>query len=493
MGFQWRRRRSSFAPQVRNLSKVAVMDRPSSAANSERDTTHRRGLPVATPSLWRRVLAITSLVSLTVVAVLIALFLLQQPLLLFGGLLGLALVGAGGWWLVTERNPRRAIGIAGVLAGLLVIGVAVLQVHARGEGGLWRLGLLLAVLALAVASARAALVPDLHELDRMRSGRVQPQHPVLICNPKSGGGKVAQFGLVDMAADMGIEVVMLEPGSDLAQLAHDAIARGADCLGMAGGDGSQALVASIAVEHGVPFVCISAGTRNHFALDLGLDRADPRRGLIALVDGVERWVDYATVGDRLFVNNVSLGIYATIVQEDDYRDAKLETTTALLPELLGRQAESFDLQFTAADGQEVDGAFLIMVSNNPYVLGPSLDISQRRAMDSGVLGVVAVNAATGADAAKLVTAAALGLSKTSREVHAFEAERFEVRSRSGHALAGVDGESLDLPTPLQFRIHPGGLRLLVPADDVLAAAKRRARAVSFTALVSVARGRPPER
>jgi hypothetical protein len=176
---------------------------------------------------------------------------------------------------------------------------------------------------------------ELHEIDRLRAGHVRPQRPVLICNPKSGGGKVESFGLIAQADDMGIEVVLLEPGLDLAQLARDAIARGADCLGMAGGDGSQALVASIAIEHNIPFVCISAGTRNHFALDLGLDRTDPRKGMIALRDGVERRVDFATVGDRLFVNNVSLGIYATIVQEDEYRDAKVETTKARLPENAG--------------------------------------------------------------------------------------------------------------------------------------------------------------
>lgn len=445
----------------------------------------------APPSTRRRLLAIVSLVSIAVLVVTVALFLLSQPVLLLGGVVGLGLVGAGGWWLVTEQNPRRAVGIAGIVAGAVVIGAAVLQVYTRGEGGLWRLGLLLVLLAVATAAARAAMVPDLHELDRMRAGRVQPEHPVLICNPKSGGGKVEQFDLPGMAAKMGIEVVMLEPGLDLAQLARDAIARGADCLGMAGGDGSQALVASIAIEHGIPFVCISAGTRNHFALDLGLDRTDPRKGMIALVDGVERWVDYATVGDRLFVNNVSLGIYATIVQEDEYRDAKLETTKARLPELLGRQAEPFDLQFTTPDGQEVDGAFLVMVSNNPYVLGPSLDISQRREMDTGSLGVVAVNAATGADAAKLVATAALGVGGLDPNIYAFEAEAFQVRSRSGSALAGVDGESLELATPLQFRSHPRGLRLLVPSENVVAAEKRRARAVNVAALVGVARGTPP--
>lgn len=319
---------------------------------------------------------------------------------------------------------------------------------------------------------------------------MRPQKPVLICNPKSGGGKVEKFGLIALAEEMDVEVVLLEPGKDLEQLARDAIARGADCLGMAGGDGSQALVASIAIEHGVPFVCISAGTRNHFALDLGFDKEDPRKGMIALRDGVERYVDYATVGDRLFVNNVSLGVYATIVQEDQYRDSKLETTQEKLPELLGGQAEPFDLQFTDPDGREVDGAFVVLVSNNPYVMGPSLDVSQRRAMDTGRLGVFAITATSGAEAGKLVARTALGLGKRDPNLHIFEPTSFEVRSHSGRALAGVDGEALDLPTPLQFAIHPKGMRLLVPAEDILAAEKRRARAVSLGALTGIARGKP---
>ena len=131
---------------------------------------------------------------------------------------------------------------------------------------------------------------------------------------------------------------MLDHGLDLGRAGSGRIARGADCLGMAGGDGSQALVASIAVEHGLPFVCVSAGTRNHFALDLGLDRRDPRQSVYAFRDAIERRVDYATVNGRFFVNNVSLGVYATIVQQEGYREAKAETTKQLLPELLGETA-----------------------------------------------------------------------------------------------------------------------------------------------------------
>ncbi|MEZ5184827.1 MAG: diacylglycerol kinase family protein [Candidatus Nanopelagicales bacterium] len=447
---------------------------------------------VEPPSVRRRIWAVVSLVAMALSVVLVVVFLVSEPILLIGGTLGLAVVGAGGWWLATEQYPRRVIGGMGVAAGVLVIVWSVLRAFADSDGGLWRLLVVLAAATLAVGAARAALVRDLHDIDGLRSGHVKPRRPVLICNPRSGGGKVEEFGLLEIAAEMGVEAVLLQPGLDLAQLARDAIAGGADCLGMAGGDGSQALVASIAIEHGVPFVCISAGTRNHFALDLGLDRDDPRKGMIALRDGVERRVDYATVGDRLFVNNVSLGVYATIVQDDEYRDAKKQTTEAKLPELLGQQAEPFDLQFTTADGREVDGAFLIMVSNNPYVLGPSLDFSQRRSLDSGRIGVFAINAATGAEAAGLVTRGIVGLGKTDPNLFSFEATDFEVRSRSGRALAGVDGEALDLATPLHFRIHPRGLRLLVPESNVLAAEKRRARQVRVRALTDIARGRRPK-
>src|SRR4029077_4005061 len=105
-------------------------------------------------------------------------------------------------------------------------------------------------------------------------------------NPRSGGGKATRFGLVDECHKRGIEPIMLEPGDDLLVLAEDAVTRGADVLGMPGGDGSQALVATVAAKHGLPHVVVPAGTRNHLALDLGLDRDDVVGALDAYSDGV---------------------------------------------------------------------------------------------------------------------------------------------------------------------------------------------------------------
>ena len=441
----------------------------------------------------RRVAAIASLGLVAVLVALLVVVLWRNAATLLIALAGLALTASGGWWVAAHPMPRRAVGALGALIGLVVIALAFADAFSDAEQVVVRFVIVVAVAVAAALCARYALRPAARP-DTATGGAQVPRHPVLLCNPWSGGGKVERFGLVELAGQLGVEVVMLDHGLDLEQLARDAVTRGADCLGMAGGDGSQALVASIAIEHGLPFVCVSAGTRNHFALDLGLDRDDPRASMAAFVDAVERRVDHATVNGRLFVNNVSLGIYATVVQRDEYRDAKAATFASSLPELLGPGTEPFDLQFSEPDGRgvggrEVDGAFLVLVSNNPYVIGAELDNFQRRSLDSGLLGVVAVDAPGAGEAARLVAASAAGLRRRSRYWHEFTCSEFEIRSRSGRAFVGVDGEALEMDTPLRFEMHPRALRLLVPAGNLEAADRRLARGRHLGELVDVALGR----
>ncbi|MEE4021866.1 diacylglycerol kinase family protein [Gordonia sp. PKS22-38] len=445
---------------------------------------------VGRPGPRRRVGAIISLIGLGVFLALTVGFVVHSVASVAIGVAGLLTAVAGAWWVVTERDRRRIWGAMAIAAGLVVVTWAMGHALLAFDAIVVRLTVTVLVLGVSIACARYALVPDLHALDRRRESR-PPAKPVLICNPRSGGGKVQRYGIREAAAELGVETVVLEPGDDLEQIARDAVASGADCLGMAGGDGSQALVASVAVEHDLPFVCVSAGTRNHFALDLGLDRADPRTTLRAFRDAVERRVDYATVNGRLFVNNVSLGVYATIVAEESYRDEKAQTAAMLLPDLLGPTAQPFDLQFTAPSGREVDGAFMILVSNNPYVTATSLDAATRRRMDTGTLGVIAVSTSTAAEAARLMARSAFGLRKTSPFWHEFTAESVVIDSRGGHAAVGIDGESMDLTTPLTLRSHPRGLRLLVPSDNRTAAARREARDVNVRALIDVAAGHEP--
>src|SRR4029450_9058986 len=149
--------------------------------------------------------------------------------------------------------------------------------------------------------------------------------------------KATRFKLAEEARARGIEQIELGPESDLGALVRQAIDGGADALAMAGGDGSQAIVAAAAAEHGLPYACIPAVTRNHFALDLGVDRDDVVGALDAFVDGGEHLVDLGEVNGRVFVNNVSMGLYAEAVQSKGYRDAKIRTLLDTAPAGLGSE------------------------------------------------------------------------------------------------------------------------------------------------------------
>jgi diacylglycerol kinase family enzyme len=287
---------------------------------------------------------------------------------------------------------------------------------------------------------------------------------VLIINMKSGGGKAERFHLLEACEQRGIEPVVLHPGDDLIQLAEDAVARGADVLGMAGGDGSQALVATVAAHHGIPHVVVPAGTRNHFALDLGVDRDDVLGSLDAFGDGAEHRVDLAALNGRVFVNNATLGIYAQIVQSPEYREAKRQTVAAMLPDLLGPDAPGLDLRFTGPDGQLHSTADVILVSNNPYELHRFGGRGTRERLDRGVLGVACATVDDAGEAAKLVTL------ELARQIHRFPGwlewttERFEIDA-DRPVEVGVDGEALTMEPPLVFETRPAALRIRLPRSS----------------------------
>jgi diacylglycerol kinase family enzyme len=341
----------------------------------------------------------------------------------------------------------------------------------------------LGLAAVSIGAASYALGPAIAASALERAPRAR--HPVLLMNPRSGGGKAERFRLDDLCRERGIEPVVLHPGDDLRQLAEDAVARGADLLGMAGGDGSQALVASVASRHGIPFVVIPAGTRNHFALDLGLDRADVPGALDAFEDGVDTKVDLAEVNGRVFVNNASMGVYAKIVQSADYRDAKMQTAAAMLPDLLGPEAQPLDLRFTLPSGQETAAAQLLLVSNNPYQLAQLRGGGTRERLDGGVLGVVTVRVDTPADAEKLAALELTGNARRFASWNEWTAPAFEVRS-DGPVEIGIDGEALALQTPLRFVIRPGALTVRLPRTAPRRSpAARAARVIAKPTLVAL--------
>ena len=400
---------------------------------------------------------------------------------------GLLICVVSCWYVVSRPGLRRliALGVALAALGGTAAGLAFAHIN-------WPLLVLIGVLSGgSVAAARQALGrTDQHaraEAAHLAKGE-RPQRAVLIMNPRSGGGKAVKFALASECRRRGIEPVVLEPGDDLRELAEDAVRRGTDCLGMAGGDGSQALVASVAARAGLPFVCIPAGTRNHFALDLGLDRGDVVGALDAFADGVERQIDLAEVNGRTFVNNASLGLYAKVVQAPEYRDAKLRTAAAVLPGLLGPGADPLDLRYTGPDGTEHKTAHLILVSNNPYQLVPADGgLGTRARLDRGVLGIVAVTIADAAEASRFLALQAAGQPRRFPGWVEWTAPQLEIRSAAAVEI-GVDGEALIMPAPVRFAACPGVLRVRLPRRTLrLSPAARTVRMLSVSTVASLGR------
>jgi diacylglycerol kinase family enzyme len=413
------------------------------------------------PGLGRRLAAIVAIAALIGALVAIGFAVIRGdvwrvPLVL----LGAAAAVVGSWYLVSRRGLGSVVGALVAGAGLLTLFVVILTADYRGVPFL----IAIVLVIISAGAARYALQRDQKTLRAAPSpGRPadRPSHPVLLMNPKSGGGKAERFRLADECKARGIEPIVLQPGDDLLQLAKDAIARGADVIGMAGGDGSQALVATVAAEHDIPHVCIPAGTRNHFALDLGIDRDNVVGALDAFFDGVERRVDLALVNGRVFVNNASMGLYAKIVQSEAYRDAKLKTAADMLPDLLGPDAPPFDLRFVGPDGSECPTAHLLLVSNNPYELVHIAGRGTRRRMDLGTLGVVAARIANPREAVTFVGLEAAGQIRKFRGWLEWDTPTFRVDS-GGPIEIGVDGEAMLLDPPLVFESRPGALRVRIP-------------------------------
>lgn len=439
------------------------------------------------PSVGRRVAAAGAMAALVAAFVIVATGLLTDPLRLPLALLLVVVAVAAAWSALVRRGWRRV-----AAAAVAVLALAGLIAVLLG-GSPWRLAAVVGLIMLATAAARVALGHDLASA-RATSHAVPPaQRGVLLMNPWSGGGKVARFGLQDEARRRGIEPVVLQRGDDLRALAEHAVAEGADVIGMAGGDGSQALVADVARRHDLAFVCVPAGTRNHLALDLGLDRADVTAALDAFGSATERRVDLGLLGDRVFVNNASLGVYATVVQSDAYRDAKLATTAQLLPDLLGPDAPRSTLRFARPDPDSAPAADILLVSNGVYRLDSLNGFGTRERMDTGVLGIVTVSVDRARDLPALLSAEATGRLHHFRGYREWTTPEFEVDSAAPLVEVGVDGEALQLPPPLRFRSLPGALRVRIPltAPGVAPAAVAPAGlGAAVTALVRVLGGRP---
>jgi diacylglycerol kinase family enzyme len=406
----------------------------------EADVAERPGAP-------RRWLARLSLLLAVAAVALLVVFGDRHSLTMLAIGLAVAVVSlAAAFWFLATRGTRRWLALA-----LVFLAPAAAIAAFAVAGLLWVALVSAAVWLLAWLVARAALAPDPADW-RMPEHvpATRAEHPFLIMNPRSGNGKVEKFGLQAKAEQLGAEVYLMSgPGTvDVAAVARDAVARGADLLGVAGGD--------VAAAAGLPFLVITAGTRNHFALDLGLDRDDPAACLDALADGVDLWVDLGRVGGTTFVNNASFGAYAEVVQSPAYRGDKVGATLQQLPDLItGKRGAA--LQVRAAQARLTDPQ-AVLVSNNPYGTGDIAGLGRRARLDGGTLAVVGVSVANARQAAGLIRGSRSG------GLSVQLAPRVIVNSAAAQIPVGVDGEAILLTTPVQCEIRPKALRVRVPRD-----------------------------
>jgi diacylglycerol kinase family enzyme len=442
--------------------------------------------PVERPAFARRASAAACLVTFAAALVVVVLSLARHPVQLVIAVLLLGVALAAGWTALVNRGFARLLAVAAVVLAIVgTVALPDLRTYVL-------LPLVIGLTVLCAVCARLALGWDL--APPLLARRVGPvYHGVLLMNPKSGGGKVARFRLEEEARRRGVRPVLLQPGDDLRELAERGAAN-ADAIGMAGGDGSQALVADVARRHDLPFVCVPAGTRNHFALDLGLDRDDVAAALDAFGDAVERRVDLALLGDRVFVNNASLGVYAMAVQWPGYREAKAATVAQQLPGLLGPGARRPDLRFRPpGGGNPQPSADVLLVSNGRYRLDRLDGFGTRSQLDSGALGVVTVSLEHARDLPALISAELTGQLARFRGYRAWEPAELVVDSGQPLVEVGVDGEALRLPPPLRFRSLPGALRVRLPLHSPgapPAAARPDGLGRTVLALFRILAGRP---
>ncbi|HRY08962.1 MAG: diacylglycerol kinase [Actinobacteria bacterium] len=374
----------------------------------------------------------------------------------------LCLVGAFafGWVALTRRGAdrRRSAWIAVVLFAASLIAA----VGAHSEGWVIVFGAI--SMAVSLPLGRYALGRDRRSLAELPPPGVAvpaASKPVLLVNPLSGDGKAQRLGLMTAARARGIECHEFGPGIDLRQLAADALAEGADVIGVAGGDGSQAIVADLVSRARAQMVCVPSGTRNHFAMDLGLDRADPLAALDAFGEARLKTVDLARVNGEAFLNNVSMGVYGAVVQSASYRERKVETTVDELPTLVENPP---DLRFTGQDGQPHRTAHIVHVSNNPYLLDVR-GAGGRPSLRTGELGIVTAELGSAAAVTEMFARAAVGLLNSASGFNSWTATRFEVDSDEPIA-AGVDGEAVELTPPAVFTIEAEVLQVRIPSSAV---------------------------
>jgi len=414
----------------------------------------------------RAVAVLTGIVYVLLAGAVILLFIHNMGFVITLSLTTILVVYAA-WLLLVGSGKRKLLGIVALVVSIVlgVFAFAYLLADAKNRRALLVVSTLSLVYVLLAGLLRRKYWQDRREAGE-RAATTHFQKPYLIINPKSGDGRALKAHIPELAKRQGIQVVLTQRGDDVETLAQKAVQNGADVLGISGGDGSIGAAAKVAIEHDLPLVVLPGGTRCHFARDLGLD---PERITDALVgfEGVERHIDVGEINGRVFLNNVSFGLYADIVDRPGYREHKVQKTREVLQAVTAGSGRTYDLRFS--DGpRHFERAVQVLVGVNRYNTLNVLELGQRSRLDGGVLQVIVLTRLTSSIVRRLLKAVGIHQLRSEHvaEFYEWTTDAFEVGSTTQSLVVGVDGEREVYTVPVRVRVLPGALRVYVPAEGI---------------------------
>jgi diacylglycerol kinase family enzyme len=413
-----------------------------------------------------QIIAIATVSVYLLLVLILTLFVLHN--LLFSILFGLTVMIAiyGLWLLFSGVGKRLRYGALFVGIGLILLTFEILFLFKNITNAVALLVVfaLIASYIMLINYLRDRFWHERRANAQQTSSGVSFFKPYLIINPKSGNGRAIKAHIDKLAAEHGITVHVTRKSDNIELLARQAVNNGADVLGVSGGDGTLGAVAKVAIENDVPLVVLPGGTRCHFARDIGLE---PGKIVDALAgfNGVKRKVDVGIINGRVFLNNASFGIYAEVVDQDEYREHKVATTRKVLQELLDGERDKYSLRFEDNRGNRYQTAVQLLVGVNPYQVLNILELGHRDQLDGGKLQITALTNLDDATIRRLVS----GLT-FKRDLNAYDSliqwncTDFIIRSTSKQLVAGVDGERETYKTPVKINILPKKLTLMVPPE-----------------------------
>ncbi|MEO8279064.1 MAG: diacylglycerol kinase family protein [Ideonella sp.] len=270
---------------------------------------------------------------------------------------------------------------------------------------------------------------------------------------------------IDAIANGG-PVAWVENGDEIRAAVERALAQGCGAVVAGGGDGTLNAVASRLVDSPVAFGVLALGTLNHFAHDAGIP-LDLSEALDAIAAGRTRQLDIGQVNERHFLNNASIGLYVDLVRDREKQQTRLGRGKwpAFVFALIGAfRRYPFLTVSLSVDGRHmVQRTAFVFIGNNAYQT-EGLQIGQREALDAGQLSVYVAHRAGRWRLIALGLRALVGKLRQARDFKQLLAS--EIRVETGHRQLRVatDGEVCRLDAPLQFRIRPGALRVIVAEE-----------------------------